>query len=303
MRLPGNVPHPIPYQGSKRSLAPRILEFIPHQTTRLVEPFAGSSAVSLAAAWSGRAKEFWLNDVNRPLISLWQMILDSPEEVVKQYRILWESQAGRERRFYDTVRARFNRDRSPTDFLYLLARCVKACVRYNSDGEFNNSPDNRRLGARPSAMEFRVFGAHRLLAGRTKLTAEGYLAVLDGCKKCDVVYMDPPYQGVCKERDSRYICGISHREFIRGVGKIIDRGCGVIISYDGRTGEKRHGQMLPCDLGLVHLELSAGRSAQATLLGRSDETFESLYVSPSLLPPITQRRSGRTQEQLALFAT
>jgi DNA adenine methylase len=54
------------------------------------------------------------------------------------------------------------------------------------------------------------------------------------------------------------------------------------VSYDGRTGDKIHGQQIPDSLRLRRFDLPAGRSAQATLLGRDDVTFESFYVSPAL---------------------
>ena len=37
------LPHPIPYQGSKRNLAPDILRYFPEQIDVLYEPFAGSA--------------------------------------------------------------------------------------------------------------------------------------------------------------------------------------------------------------------------------------------------------------------
>ena len=43
-----SLPHPIQYQGSKRSLASDILRFLPGKVERLVEPFAGTGAVSVA---------------------------------------------------------------------------------------------------------------------------------------------------------------------------------------------------------------------------------------------------------------
>ena len=55
-----------------------------------------------------------------------------------------------------------------------------------------------------------------------------------------------------------------------------------IVSYDGRTGDKSYGQLLPEELNLTLIELDAGRSTQATLLGRKDVTIESLYLSPAL---------------------
>jgi hypothetical protein len=47
------VPQPFQYQGSKRALAPLILQYLPISTPRLVEPFCGSAAGSRSAAVHG----------------------------------------------------------------------------------------------------------------------------------------------------------------------------------------------------------------------------------------------------------
>jgi len=52
------VPHPIPYQGSKRNLAKYILPFFPQDVGTLFEPFAGSAAISIAAASHGKATRY-----------------------------------------------------------------------------------------------------------------------------------------------------------------------------------------------------------------------------------------------------
>ena len=276
------VPHPIPYQGSKRNLARDILGHVTASVGRLVEPFAGSAAISLAAAQNGLAKSFWINDAHDPLTALWERILNSPKALSDAYEQLWNEQIGQERKYYDEVRARFNKTHDPACFLYLLARCVKAAIRYNSEGRFNNSPDKRRKGALPETMRQRVMGASRLLAGKTKLTSLDYKVVLAKCTQDDLVYMDPPYQGVCGNRDNRYAPKVSHSEFCEELAALNKRGIRFIVSYDGRTGDKVFGPPLPDDLKLTKLEVHAGRSSQATLLGRSEDTFESLYLSASL---------------------
>ncbi len=40
-RVIARVPHPIPYQGSKRNLAPAILGYLPERVGTQIEPFAG----------------------------------------------------------------------------------------------------------------------------------------------------------------------------------------------------------------------------------------------------------------------
>ena len=86
------VPHPIPYQGSKRNLAPAILRYFAKDINRLVEPFAGSAALSIAAAAQGLAQRFWLNDLNRPLVDLLKQIVEQPEALAAFYEQLWNQQ-------------------------------------------------------------------------------------------------------------------------------------------------------------------------------------------------------------------
>ena len=52
------LPHPIPYQGSKRNLAPDILRYFPETFDVLYEPFAGSAAMTIAAAAQGLGSRY-----------------------------------------------------------------------------------------------------------------------------------------------------------------------------------------------------------------------------------------------------
>ncbi|MFN7021513.1 MAG: DNA adenine methylase [Phycisphaerales bacterium] len=286
------VPHPIPYQGSKRQLAHYIVSLFPAGTNRLVEPFAGSAAVSLAAGYMRRVKRWTINDLHRPLIDLWTEIVRNPDDISDKYEKIWKAQLGDQREHYDRVRDRFNKHHRPEDFLYLLARCVKAAIRYNSRGEFNNSPDNRRLGAVPDTMRRHIVGASALLKGKASLSSLDYREVLESAKPGDLVYMDPPYQGVVDTHNHRYRHGISFEEFVSALDGLRSKGIAFIVSYDGRTGTKRYGRPLPASLGLTHVEIPAGRSTQATLLGRDDSTFESLYLSPEIIADEAHLRHG-----------
>lgn len=286
------VPHPIPYQGSKRQLAQYIVSLFPADTQRLVEPFAGSAAVSLAAGHMRRVQRWIINDLHKPLMGLWTEIIERPGEISDGYERVWKAQIGDARAHYDRVRGRFNKLHRPEDFLYLLARCVKAAIRYNSRGEFNNSPDNRRLGAVPDTMRRHIMRASSLLKCRSKLCSTDYRAVLDDARPGDLVYMDPPYQGVVDTHNHRYRHAIGFVDFVAALDGLRRKGIAFIVSYDGRTGTKRFGRPLPLALGLTHVEIPAGRSTQATLLGRDDNTFESLYLSPEIVVDQAHLRHG-----------
>jgi DNA adenine methylase len=281
------LPHPIPYQGSKRSLASEILRYFPPQVDVLSEPFAGSAAITIAAAANSLASRYHINDLNEPLMDLWREIIEAPENISAHYRQLWQEQDSDPKSYYIKVRDEFNRARKPEHFLYLLARCVKGSVRYNARGQFNQSPDNRRKGMRPETMRRQILGVSHLLRDKTEITALDYREVLQRSTPGDLVYMDPPYQGVCRNRDPRYYEAVNVGEFIDVLDGLNRRRIRYLVSYDGRTGEKTYGDTLPRELNLTLIELYAGRSTQATLLGRNDITIESLYLSPALADELT----------------
>ena len=278
--------HPFPYQGSKRNIASDILQYFPSSINTLFEPFAGSAAISIAAAMRGRAKRFYINDLNKALMDLIKKIVEEPEIIADQYVTLWTSQLDNPRLYYDDIREKFNLTGRSDYLLYLLARCVKGSIRYNANGEFNQSPDNRRKGMRPKTMRENILGVSHLLKGKSIFSSRNYRDVLELPTQDDLVYMDPPYQGVCGNRDTRYLAGIQFYEFVAELEELNNKRIRFIISYDGRTGEKMHGKKLPDHLELTHIEIEAGRSSQETLLGRNASTVESLYLSPALIDEI-----------------
>ncbi|OHB71643.1 MAG: DNA adenine methylase [Planctomycetes bacterium RIFOXYD2_FULL_41_16] len=300
------LPHPIQYQGSKRSLASVILRYFPNKFPRLVEPFSGSAAISIACAARGKANSYWINDLNKPLAELLGLIINHPVEIANYYETIWNQQHDDPIEHYYRVREDFNRTGDPRLFLYLLARCAKGSVRYNTEGLFNQSPDKRRHGTRPETMRDNIFGVSTLLKGKSVISSLDYKDVLSNVNEDDVVYMDPPYQGVCGDRDSRYFSGISYEEFLAALSELNVRQIRYAVSYDGRTGNKTFGNRLPESLSLTLIELEAGRSSQATLLGRDAVTVESLYLSSRLAievkaSPYFHRK--RETKQLVLMET
>jgi DNA adenine methylase len=275
-------PHLVQYQGSKRNLAKEILKFISTPPTRLLEPFAGTAAISIAASFYGLASSLVINDINPCLSKLLELAIQEPEYVAEEYQSIWEKQEGNSVDHYFEVRNTFNLTQDPVAFLYLLARCVKGAVRYNSSGQFNQSPDKRRRGTNPKTMKNNIHAISYWMKGKCTFWASDYKAILDEAKSGDLVYLDPPYQGVCSKRDSRYLGGVNFEEFVGELDKLNSKNINFIVSYDGKCGSKQYGNYLPRDLNLEHILLDAGRSAQATLLGKSEKTYESMYISQGL---------------------
>lgn len=293
----GMLPHIVQYQGSKRNLAPQILQYIPNKFNRLIEPFAGMAAITIAVSKQKRAEQYLLNDLNEPLVNLLKEAISNPHKLIADYSKVWNEQLtyqGGSIEHYYKVREDFNNGNQCAAYmLYLLARCVKGSVRYSSSGQFNQSPDKRRMGTNPKNLARNVYLISHFLKGKTDFSSVDYREVTRSARPGDVVYMDPPYQGVCSSRDSRYFSGIDFNDFVECIEDLNRRDIDFVISYDGKCGDKQYGYDLPEDLGLKKLMLNAGLSSQSLLLGKKETTTEALYLSHNLrnkIAPVVQEQ-------------
>lgn len=276
------LPHPIPYQGSKRKLAPVITRYFPRNIRTLYEPFAGSAALTIYAARYHLARRFVIADSLEPLVVLLRSIVEDPEQTSAYYREIWDRQKENDRSYYNKIRDRYNRDHGPVDLLYLICRCTKNAIRFSGKGRFSQSADKRRIGMHPDKMQAAIRGVSHILKGRAEFRSGDWKETsLDACVE-DFVYMDPPYLGTSIGRDKRYHKQLKKEELVLGLSDLRRRNVPFALSYDGSTGTREYGSPLPDELGLTRILLHAGRSTQATLLGRNEETFESLYITPGL---------------------
>lgn len=296
------VPHLVQYQGSKRLLAPEIIRYFPDDIETLYEPFSGTCAVTILTAQEKLCESFVVNDINAPLVGLMRECIEHPGRLSEDYREIWSGQyepGENNIDYFYKIREQFNTgQQDPARMLFVLARVVKGAVRYNADGVMNQSCDKRRYGTKPEIVARNAQEISRLLKGKTKFYSLDYKEIFKMATHKDLIYMDPPYQGTSNRedpRDNRYISGVQFEEFVDALRTLNERHIRYIVSYDGQTGDKVIGKSLPDDLNLKHLLINAGISAQATLMGKKEITYESLYLSPDLV------RKPDAYQQLTLF--
>lgn len=279
------TPHLVQYQGSKRNIAPDILHYFPYRFNRLIEPFCGTAAVSILTAIENRTNSFILNDINRALINMLQFAINEPDTLAYQYQEIWNGQFQDDTNnvdYFNIMREKFNLNPEPALMLFMLARVVKGAVRYNNSGQMNQSCDKRRKGTKPSIVTANAIEISKLLKNKTEFFSLDYKEVLKMAVPGDLVYMDPPYQGTSNTRDDRYFQGVNFDDFVNSLEELNRRNIDFIVSYDGKTGDKKHGKDLPIELELTHLFIDAGTSSQSTLLGKNEKTYESLYLSRNI---------------------
>lgn len=271
---------------SKRILAPQILRYLPLHFERLIEPFAGMAAITVAVAQQKRASSYVVNDINQPLIAILTEAIQTPEQLISKYKDLWNEQfnyPGGSVEHYYHVRELFNEgEQTAENMLYLVARCVKGSVRYGRNDKFNQSPDKRRNGTNPENLADNVRRISSMLKDKVEFAAKDYREILETARKGNIVYMDPPYQGVSNMRDCRYVSGIDFSDFVRAVDGLNRKGVDFVISYDGKCGDRTYGEDLPDYLECQKIYLNAGLSSQSTLLGKKETTYEALYLSKNL---------------------
>lgn len=188
----------VKWAGGKRRLVPFIVErlAVPAETSsgaassRLVEPFAGGAALSLAVGH--RFDGIWLNDVNADLINLYIQLREAPEDYIRAASALFAPKTNNAEAYY-RFRDEFNTTDSPSDkavlFLYLNRHGYNGLCRYNSAGQFN-VPYGRYKN--PYFPEAELRAAADVLRN-AQLTSLDFEDVLASCGPGDVVYCDPPY--------------------------------------------------------------------------------------------------------------
>lgn len=176
------------WAGGKSKLTAFIDEHIPNKNrTRLIEPFAGSAAVSLALEFDA----YLINDSNPDLINLFVSI-QAEADFIDYAKSLFTDQNNQETRYYE-LREQFNQSQNTLEksalFIYLNRHAFNGLCRYNSKGQFN-VPFGRYK--RPHFPEAELLGFRQKSAKMTFSCKDFQNTMLLACEQ-DMIYCDPPY--------------------------------------------------------------------------------------------------------------
>jgi DNA adenine methylase len=180
-----NVAAPfIRWAGAKRRQQKVLLSLAPPRFNRYHEPFLGSGAFFFAL----RPNRAVLADRIEPLMKTWTAVRDCPATVA-EHIAHWPVDSAT----YYEVRAL-----APTDpalaaarFIYLNKTCYNGLYRVNAAGKFN-VPFGRPKSSNVASQESLVACAS-LLKGEVTLLHGDFESSLDGARRGDLVYLDPPY--------------------------------------------------------------------------------------------------------------
>jgi len=180
------------WAGGKRKVLPAIRPLIPENFVRYFEPFLGGGAVLFDLMPSSAV----VSDVNSELINMYEVIRDSPKDLIQQLSKFENSSD-----FYYAIR---DWDRKPSAYqrrspvakaartIYLNRTGYNGLYRVNSKNQ-HNVPFGKYKNPLICDQELIVDMSNFLLTNNIKIRNEDFSKAISRAKAGDFIYLDPPY--------------------------------------------------------------------------------------------------------------
>jgi len=260
----------IKWSGSKRSQSKELVKLFP-RFKKYYEPFLGGGSILYVI----NSKKSICGDICEPLIELWKIIKENPQKIIKDYNRDWNRLQNEGYKVYYEIRDRFNKHKNPEDLFFLSRTCVNGLIRFNSNGDFNNSFHNTRKGIDPYRIEKIILDWSKKIQNITFIHKD-YRDLVKTATSKDFVYLDPPYFNT----KGRYFGKINYEEFIKFLEDLNNRKIKFVLSYDGMRGNSKYLKDLPKKLYKRHILLESGNSSfKKVMYKKSEMVKESVYLN------------------------
>ncbi|HNX26006.1 MAG TPA: Dam family site-specific DNA-(adenine-N6)-methyltransferase [Phycisphaerae bacterium] len=175
------------WAGGKYKIIDRIIRVLP-QGTRLIEPFAGSSAVFLNTKY----EKYLIADSNIDLINVYKQLKKDGTDFIAYCNELFIKANNKEKVFY-RLREEFNTisdsTRKAALFIYLNRHCFNGLCRYNSRGLFNVPFGSYKNPPFPEKEMLDFVKKSK----KAQFMAADFVETMGKAVVGDVIYCDPPY--------------------------------------------------------------------------------------------------------------
>ncbi len=269
------------WTGSKWLIADDINPLIPGGCQNYIEPFLGGGALLLNNV--KRFKSVIGSDLYQPLVNLWKLLRDKPEEVIERYGVLWknlqkevleidlDTHKGEDYpKIFYRCREEFNQTKDPLLLLFLSKTCLNGVIRFSRIGKFNNSFHHGRLGQKPEAFNKSVIRVSEAIKDVKFLSADA-LEIVKNVNEKDFVFLDPPYFA----SKNRYIENYTLDNLEILLEHLNSKGAKWICTYDSRNDVKLNSS-------LFHQQLIS-RSYQSRIRRTNGQgiqnTSETIYMN------------------------
>ncbi|WP_234031514.1 DNA adenine methylase [Lentibacillus cibarius] len=221
------------WAGGKRQLLPEIRKYIPKKYNTYYEAFVGAGAV----LFDLQPKQAVINDVNKDLVNVYNVIKYNVEELVEDLK-----KHENDKDYFYAIR---DLDRQPeyeelspiekaSRLIYLNKTCFNGLFRVNSQGQFNvpfGKYKNPQI-----VNEIVLKAVHNYLnVNDVTIMNEDFETVIQDAKKGDFLYFDPPYDPVSDTSSftGYSLDGFNKNDQVRLRDTFVEldkRGCKVLLS-------------------------------------------------------------------------
>lgn len=283
----------IKWSGSKRYVAPELSKYV-IKGGKYIEPFLGGGSM-LPFRKSSRAIA---SDIIPELIDLWNNIKTNPNEVATEYSKRWERLQNEGHSVYYEVRDSFNTTKNPHDFLFITRTCVNGLIRYNSNGEFNNSMHKSRPGINPKSF-LDILLKWSIYIKDVEFRHCDYRTSLLEAEPGDFVFLDPPYGGTKGRYTKSEFVLESFYEQLEILNK---RGVNWMLTFDGSAGDREYQYAPHKELYLHKFNIKTGNSPfTKTMRTTIDAVHESVYLNFKPTTKIIDSINNNINQELVLF--
>jgi len=216
------------WAGSKFKLTDLLLENIPNNYDRYIEPFVGSGALLFALC----PTKAIVSDLNCHLINTYDVIKNKLEELL----LIMPLMRNEKEYFYETREKNLSLLSAPEQaarFIYLNKTCFNGLYRENASGKFNVPYGFYKS---PKIYDENVLGnvSRYLNQAIVEIYCQDYKKTLLCTNKNDFIYIDSPYHSVSKTSFTKYtkkdFKEQDQRELAEEFKRLNDLGCFVMLS-------------------------------------------------------------------------
>jgi len=190
----------IKWYGNKQKYVGKILAEFPAEYNRYVEPFLGSGAVFLAL----EPRKWILNDLNKDLIGVWNLVRDDPNAIITAFRDFSkrfkrrsrQSKIGLCRTLTDKLNTLPAGPPRYIDYLLMKYCCYMGAILQNDKFYFSGLELNIEsyFFLRESYYQNLLTVSEFLNSSpRNKIFSIDYKKILEKTREGDLVFLDPPY--------------------------------------------------------------------------------------------------------------
>lgn len=187
----------VKWVGGKRGLLSQIIPLLPKKFNNYFEPFVGGGALFFELYSQGKLKdkEVFLFDINSELINAYNVVKNSPYELINQLEIFKQKHS---KEFYYEIRAWDREDnflkrsdiQRASRFIYLNKTCFNGLYRVNKKNQNNVPMGNYK---EPNICDKETILNASIALQNANILNISYKEILKYASGGDLVYFDPPY--------------------------------------------------------------------------------------------------------------